>query len=127
MFFSKILLGTNSFALFITYRSIRDEVDFHSCLHAVINFFITMLGAYHQLQYQSQKKSPLEEHGIVNVTIYVNLFLYAMGFMVESMLKTCYASTCLWIIKTFTILFGILFIGLIMIILYPILGFKKSC
>ena len=98
-------------------------MDSHSSSHSVIKFLITTLGAFLQLQYQSQKKSALEEQGNIMTAIYVNLFLYGMGLIAESKLKTCCESIYLSLIQTFTLLFGILVIVLIMIILNPNLGF----
>ena len=126
LFIYLFYFDNNVYALFVNYRSAGAEIDSHSSSHRVIQFLITTLGAYLQLQYQSQKKSPLEEHRNIMIAIYVNLFLYGMSLMAESKLKTCCGSTCLSIVKTFTLLFRILVIVLIMIILYPILRFVAS-
>ncbi|XP_027337981.1 uncharacterized protein LOC113851639 [Abrus precatorius] len=99
-------------------------MSFPSPLNGVIIFVVTTLGGYLQIQYQTKKLSPFEEHYEIMWAVSVALSLYSAMLIAELKFhvhKYCFLS----IIKRFTVLMGALVAVLLTIIILPLFGYFK--
>jgi len=83
-------------------------------------FLITKFGGFVQVEYQSKRKSPFDDHTTTMAAILVNLCLYAVSLIAEFALPS--DEPYVAIIKTFGPLLGFLVIVLLLFILVPLLG-----